>query len=99
MSDVLSAADLATALNSRGEWTGSPAGIERTVSAPDFLTAIRMVAQVAEAAEAANHHPDIDIRWRRVRFGLSTHDAGGVTALDLDLAAAIDAIAAAHRAS
>lgn len=98
MSDVLSAADLGTALESRPEWTGNATSIERTVTAPDFMTGIRIVAKVAQAAEQANHHPDIDIRWRRVRFALSTHDAGGVTALDLELAAAIDAIAAADGA-
>lgn len=98
MSDLLSEADLAAELESRPGWTGSTTGIERTVEAPDFMAGIRIVEQVAEAAEQADHHPDIDIRWRRVRFGLSTHSAGGVTALDLDLAAAIDAIAAAHRA-
>jgi 4a-hydroxytetrahydrobiopterin dehydratase len=99
MSDVLTAADLATALESRPEWSGSTSAIERTVEARDFMTAIRIVDDVAEAAEQANHHPDIDIRWRRVRFALSTHDAGGVTGLDLDLAAHIDAIAAAHGAA
>jgi len=99
MSDVLSAADLATALDSRRQWSGDPSSIERTVEAPDFMTAIRIVDDVAEVAEQANHHPDIDIRWRRVRFALVTHDAGGVTDLDLDLVAHIDAIAAAHRAT
>jgi 4a-hydroxytetrahydrobiopterin dehydratase len=44
-------------------------------------------------AEDINHHPDIDIRWRNVTFGLSTHDAGGVTSLDIDLAKRIDAAA------
>ena len=92
MSDVLSAADLATALDSRRQWSGDPSSIERTVEAPD-------VVDDAEVAEQANHHPDIDIRWRRVRFALVTHDAGGVTDLDLDLVAHIDAIAAAHRAT
>lgn len=98
MTDVLSDANLAKALESRPGWHGDTSGIERTVQAPDFMTGVRIVEQVAQAAERADHHPDIDIRWRKVRFGLSTHSAGGVTALDLDLAAAIDAIAAAHRA-
>jgi 4a-hydroxytetrahydrobiopterin dehydratase len=57
------------------------------------------VDDVAVASEKANHHPDIDIRWRRVRFSLSTHDAGGVTEKDLDLARTIDSIAAAHAAA
>lgn len=45
---------------------------------------------MAEAAEEMNHHPDIDIRWRTLTFGLSTHSAGGLTSLDLQLAARID---------
>lgn len=49
-----------------------------------------MVVAVAEAAEAMNHHPDIDIRWRTLTFTLATHSAGGVTDLDLQLAARID---------
>lgn len=99
MADVLTPAQLATALERLPTWTGSPTAIERTVTAPDFVTGIRIVDEVARAAEGANHHPDIDIRWRRVRFGLSTHDAGGVTSKDLDLAARIDEIASAHGAS
>jgi 4a-hydroxytetrahydrobiopterin dehydratase len=99
MAEVLSPADLATALERLPSWTGSTTAIERTVSAPDFLTGIRIVEEVAQAAEQTHHHPDIDIRWRRVRFALSTHDAGGVTSKDLDLAARIDQIASAHDAS
>ncbi len=56
------------------------------------------MAAVAETAEAMDHHPDIDIRWRTLRFVLSTHSAGGLTALDLDLAARIDAALAAESA-
>jgi 4a-hydroxytetrahydrobiopterin dehydratase len=98
MNDVLSAAALATALESMPAWTGSATSIERTVTAPDFATAVRLVDDVAAVADQVNHHPDIDIRWRRVRFALSTHDAGGVTRLDLDLAARIDEIAESHGA-
>jgi len=50
------------------------------------------VTQVAFIAEAADHHPDIDIRWRKVALALTTHDAGGLTAKDFDLAAQIDEI-------
>ncbi len=56
------------------------------------------MAAVAGTAEAMDHHPDIDIRWRTLRFVLSTHSAGGLTALDLDLAARIDAALAAESA-
>ena len=99
MSEVLSGSALASSLEGLPGWTGSTEGIERTVSAPDFLTGIAIVDEVAQAAEQANHHPDIDIRWRRVRFALSTHDAGGVTEKDLALATQIDAIAASHDAT
>jgi len=51
-----------------------------------------VVDRVAEAAEAADHHPDIDIRWRTLTFTLATHSAGGVTAKDVDLAGTIDEI-------
>jgi 4a-hydroxytetrahydrobiopterin dehydratase len=79
-------------------WAGDAVGITRTVRAPDFPSAIRIVDEVAEVAEEMDHHPDIDIRWRSVTFRLSTHSSGGVTALDLGLARRISAISAAHGA-
>lgn len=80
-------------------WSGDPAGIERAVKAPDFLTGVRIVSEVAEIAEQMDHHPDIDIRWRTIRFGLSTHSAGGVTQLDVELAHRISAVANEHGAT
>jgi 4a-hydroxytetrahydrobiopterin dehydratase len=53
----------------------------------DFVAAMAFVNQVAEAAESAGHHPDIDIRYNKVRLGLVTHDAGGITAKDAEMAA------------
>jgi len=67
--------------------------ISREVEAPTFLDGIGLVQRVAQAAEEADHHPDIDIRYTRVTFKLSTHSAGGLTAKDLDLAGRIDALA------
>ena len=99
MSALIGPAALATAMETLPLWSGSTTSLERTITAPDFLTAVRVVDDVAVAAEEANHHPDIDIRWRRVRVALSTHDAGGVTEKDLDLARTIDSIAAAHTAT
>ena len=61
-----------------------------TVDLHDFAAALAFVNAVGAAAEAANHHPDIDIRWNKVHLVLSTHSAGGLTVLDLALAAAID---------
>ena len=61
-----------------------------TVKLHDFGAAVTFVNAVAAAAEAANHHPDIDIRWNTVRLALSTHDSGGITLLDLALAGVVD---------
>jgi 4a-hydroxytetrahydrobiopterin dehydratase len=61
-----------------------------TVELHDFAAALAFVNAVGADAEAANHHPDIDIRWNKVRLVLSTHSAGGLTVLDIALAAAID---------
>ena len=68
--------------------------IVREVRAGSFLDGVALVEQVAQAAEAADHHPDIDIRYTTLTFTLSTHSAGGVTGKDLELAAAIDRLAA-----
>ncbi|MFB7722600.1 4a-hydroxytetrahydrobiopterin dehydratase [Nocardia sp. NPDC056100] len=86
----LSEEDLAKALHELPGWTRTGDSISRTVEAASFLAGIELVRRVAVAAEAANHHPDIDIRWRRVTFTLSTHDADGLTALDVALAHEID---------
>jgi 4a-hydroxytetrahydrobiopterin dehydratase len=80
------------------EWQRDGDTIRRTVVAPDFRTAIAIVNDIAEQAEALNHHPDIDIRWRTLHLALTTHDAGGLTDLDYKLAARIDAIVADRRA-
>jgi 4a-hydroxytetrahydrobiopterin dehydratase len=90
---LLSSEDLANRITDLDGWEGDTTGIRRAYKAPDFLTGIRLVSAVAEAAESMNHHPDIDIRWRTVSFALSTHSEGGVTELDLDLAGRIDALA------
>ena len=63
--------------------------IVATFELPTFLEAIAFVDRIAVLAEAADHHPDLDIRYRRVRVALSTHDAGGLTRRDLDLAGQI----------
>jgi 4a-hydroxytetrahydrobiopterin dehydratase len=95
MADVLSADDVATALGELDDWTGDPAALTRTVSLATFPIAIVVVDRVAVVAEEMDHHPDMDIRWRKVTFVLSTHSAGGVTAKDLELARRIDQIVAA----
>ena len=94
MPTVLSADELTEALGELPEWSGDVKGIERAVKARSFLAGIRLVDAVAELAEAADHHPDIDIRWRTITFRLATHSAGGVTELDLSLARQINQLAA-----
>lgn len=75
------------------EWTRAGGVISRTYTFPGFVQAIAFVNQVAEAAETADHHPDIDVRFRRVMLALMTHDSGGLTRRDFELAAACDALA------
>ena len=87
---VLNQADVEAALADLPGWTGDTQALRLTRQFPDFPAAIAAVVRVADLAEERDHHPDMDIRWRTVTFTLSTHSAGGVTALDLDLAAAID---------
>ena len=65
----------------------------KTYSFKDFRLALSFVNRVGEAAEAAGHHPDIDIRYNRVRLSLVTHDAGGLTDKDFGLAARADGLA------
>ena len=74
-------------------WQVGDGRLVRAIEAPTFPAAIEWVVLIAEAAESMDHHPDIDIRWRRLHLELSTHSAGGrVTDLDVALAQRIDAI-------
>ena len=89
---ILSNAEIDDALTGLPEWRLAEGSITRTVELPTFPAAIAFVSRVADAAEAADHHPDIDIRWRKLTFTLSTHSAGGLTKKDVDLAHKIDAL-------
>ena len=71
-------------------WTRDGDVLVTTVKLHDFAAALAFVNAVGAAAEAANHHPDIDIRWKTVRLVLTTHDSGGITLLDLALAGVVD---------
>ncbi len=93
MVEPLDSAALTHALSAMDGWQGGRTGIERTVELDTFGDAIAFVNRVADAAEEMNHHPDIDIRWRKVTLRLVTHSVGGfVTDKDLTLARRIDAI-------
>jgi 4a-hydroxytetrahydrobiopterin dehydratase len=87
---VLNDDETAEALRTVPHWTRDGDSITRAVEAPSFLDGVDLVGSVARAAEAANHHPDIDIRWRTVTFTLSTHSEGGLTEKDFAMARQID---------
>jgi 4a-hydroxytetrahydrobiopterin dehydratase len=91
--EQLSAVDVARALADLKDWTGDTASLRRSVKASSFAAGIRLVDAVAEIADAMDHHPDIDIRWTTITFVCSTHSAGGVTELDVELARRIDDMA------
>jgi 4a-hydroxytetrahydrobiopterin dehydratase len=82
----LSNAEIAERLTRLPDWERQGDAIRRTFSFTDFKEAMAFVNRVAELAETVDHHPDIDIRYSKVTLTLSTHDAGGVTARDFDLA-------------
>ena len=90
--EKLTSDQIKTGLTSVPEWKQKGDSITRTFQFKDFPAAIKFVNTVAEPAEKANHHPDIDIRWNKVTLVLSTHDAGGLTDKDFELAAKIDAL-------
>ena len=93
--DPLTDDEVATALAGLDGWTREADAIRAPSSAPTSAPAIALVNAVADAAEAANHHPDIEVRrYRRVTFTLSTHAAKAITARDIELAAEIDRLAA-----
>ena len=74
-------------------WSRRANALTKTYQLPTFLQGIAFVNRVADAAERANHHPDIDIRYTRIVCSLSTHDAGGITQKDFALATEIERLA------
>ncbi len=77
-------------LDALPSWQIEAGELMRTFKFDDFVAALAFVNRVGELAEQTGHHPDIDIRYNRVRLSLVTHDAGGLTAKDFELAAAAD---------
>jgi len=87
---ALSQPEVDTRLRSLPAWRVEGGELTRTFTHQDFRAALAFVNKVGDLAEQAGHHPDIDIRYNKVRLGLVTHDAGGLTAKDFELAAAVD---------
>lgn len=86
----LSASEIEASLGEARDWEQQGSAIARTWKFKDFAEAMRFVNAVADLAEAAQHHPDIDIRWNKVTLSLSTHSEGGLTSNDFELAKKID---------
>jgi 4a-hydroxytetrahydrobiopterin dehydratase len=89
MKPALSSAEIDALLKTNPEWKLQEGKLVREWSFKDFAEAMGFVNRVAALAESAGHHPDIDIRYNRVRLGLVSHDAGGITRRDADMAARI----------
>jgi 4a-hydroxytetrahydrobiopterin dehydratase len=92
----LSDLEIQRALGGLPGWSRRGTALVRTYAVATFPAGIALVSRVAEEAERMNHHPDIDIRYTKITFTLSTHDAGGITQRDLELASAIDRLAASE---
>ncbi len=87
----LTEATLQDALKSLPGWRLDAGKLVREWKFPDFVQAMAFVNAVAAAAEAAGHHPDIDIRYNHVLLGLVSHDAGGITERDVRMAQHLNA--------
>jgi 4a-hydroxytetrahydrobiopterin dehydratase len=91
MAERLSDISIQRELGNLPGWSRRGDVITKTFQFREFLTGIDFVVAVAKAADAADHHPDIDIRYTKVICSLSTHSAGGITQQDLDMAKKIEA--------
>ena len=91
---LLAEAEVVEHLRAVPAWRREGDAIVRDLRFPTFREAIAFVTRVAELAEARDHHPDIDIRWRRIRLVLTTHARHGLTERDFEMAALIDEQAA-----
>ena len=92
MAELLTPQDIKTWLKKLPEWELEKKHIERLFEFDDFSQAIEFVNGVAEIAEEDDHHPEIDIRYNKVKLALSTHSENGLTDLDFELAEKIDTL-------
>jgi 4a-hydroxytetrahydrobiopterin dehydratase len=93
MAERLSDITIQREIGNLAGWSRRGDAITKTFQFRNFLTGIDFVTAVAKAAEAADHHPDIDIRYTKITCTLSTHSAGGITQNDLDMARQIEKVA------
>jgi 4a-hydroxytetrahydrobiopterin dehydratase len=93
--ELLSPAEVAAGVTGlHASWSAGTDRLTRSMEFADFPTAVQFINVLAPRCEALDHHPDLALRWRWVDVELSTHSAGGVTALDLQLAEIVDEVAA-----
>jgi 4a-hydroxytetrahydrobiopterin dehydratase len=90
MRSKLSDLEIQRSLGRLPGWSRRGDALTKTYTFPTFADGIAFVTRVAKAADARNHHPDIDIRYTKITCLLTTHDAGGITESDLELAEAIE---------
>ena len=90
MADLLEEEEIEQRLDEIGDWEREDDGIQKIFEFDDFSTAINFVNDVARLAERYDHHPDMDIRYNRVKLSLTTHSEGGLTARDFDVANEIE---------
>ena len=90
MPTTLSDLEIRRGLGALPGWARKGEALTKTYSFARFADGIRFVTQVADVADGMNHHPDIDVRYTNITFTLSSHDAGGITPRDLDLAKGIE---------
>ena len=90
---TLSDADVQQALAGLPGWERVGDEIAKTFECASFPDAIAFVVRIGFFAEQADHHPDLDVRWRKVKVALTTHDAGGLTQKDVELATKIEGAA------
>jgi 4a-hydroxytetrahydrobiopterin dehydratase len=90
MRDLLDEEEIEQRLDELGDWEREGGTIEKNFEFDDFATAIKFVNDVAKMADRWDHHPDIDIRYNKVRLAITTHSEGGLTPRDFDMAGEIE---------
>jgi 4a-hydroxytetrahydrobiopterin dehydratase len=86
MSRLLTDEEIQRQLGDLPGWRFDAKSLVASYDAPDFPTAVQLIVAAADDAEQMQHHPDVDLRWKVTHWRLSTHSAGGVTQLDIELA-------------
>jgi 4a-hydroxytetrahydrobiopterin dehydratase len=90
LADLLDEEEIEQRPDELGDWERDGDNIVKVFEFNDFTTSIKFVNDVANLADRYDHHPDIDIRWNKVKLALSTHSEGGLTARDFDVAGEIE---------